>query len=1367
MPRNNDLKKILLIGSGPIVIGQGCEFDYSGVQACKALREEGYKVVLVNSNPATIMTDPEFADRTYIEPITAEVVEAILEREKPDAILPTMGGQTALNVAMELNRNGALGRHNVRLIGANAQAIAKGEDRQLFKEAMLRIGLDVPRSGIAHSLADASHIAEMIGKFPLIIRPAFTLGGSGGGIAYNREELDEIVERGLALSPVTEVLIEESLVGWKEFEMEVMRDCADNCVVICSIENFDPMGVHTGDSITVAPAQTLSDREFQMMRDASFDVIREIGVETGGSNIQFAVNPLNGRMVVIEMNPRVSRSSALASKATGFPIAKIAAKLAVGYTLDEIRNDITRETPASFEPTIDYCVVKIPRFTFEKFPHADPTLTTQMKSVGEAMAIGRTFKEALQKALRSLEIKRFGLCGDGNEKRVDEETLRLKLAIPNAERIFHMAQAFQDGMSIDEVFELTRIDRWFLHNVRQIVEEQGRLLCSTGILPVGQTGVSPVSLPQTQSAGETPTVPTGKMPVLPTPIFRAMDPHGDIAITHRNLPHWQQEGATYFVTFRLADAVPAALLREWKQEFDAWLKFHPEPWDARTKHEYQKRFQEGRDQWFDQGHGACLFKQSEIATAVADALRYFDGERYVLDSWVIMPNHVHVLVQPMGGFSLSAILHSWKSFTAKAINRIKGTKGDLWQDENYDRIVRDFDELQGYREYIARNPEEAKLTQGQFMIGGAGVLQREDDRASETPTGQIVEEQGKSRSTGILPVGQTGVSPVSQQQSAGETPTVPTGKMPVLPAEWRRAKKLGFSDRQLAVARGVSETAIRAERKAAGVIPTYRLVDTCAAEFEAFTPYYYSTYGTENEMRRTEKRKIMILGGGPNRIGQGIEFDYCCVHAAFALRDLGFETIMVNSNPETVSTDYDTSDKLYFEPLTLEDVLNIYDQELPEGVIVQFGGQTPLNLAAGLKAAGVPIIGTQPESIEMAEDRKLFAAMLDKLGLRQTPSGSAVSAEEAISIAERIGFPILVRPSFVLGGRAMELVYHVEDLRRYMRNAIEVSPDRPVLVDRFLEDAIEVDVDCIADGETSVIGAIMEHIEQAGIHSGDSACVIPTFSLSDAILKEIAAATKAMARELKVCGLMNVQFAVKGDDVYVLEVNPRASRTVPFVSKAIGVPLAKLAAKVMTGKKLGELGFTEAIVPKHFSVKEAVFPFLRYQGSDIALGPEMKSTGEVMGIDADLGLAYAKSQMAAPPPLPRGGNVFISVKDSDKENVISVARDFVDLGFEVIATSGTRDTLDAAGIPVTKVFKVREGRPNVLDRVKNGEIHFIINTPSGKIPREDEVAIRNASLAQKIPIMTTIRAAQASANGIRSLQRSSLQVKTLQEYHGK
>ena len=1112
MPRNNELKKILLIGSGPIVIGQGCEFDYSGVQACKALREEGYVVVLVNSNPATIMTDPEFADRTYIEPITPEVIEAIMEREKPDAILPTLGGQTALNAAMELNRNGALARHGVKLIGANAQAIAKGEDRQLFKEAMLRIGLDVPRSEVARSLADLDRIVAEVGTFPLVIRPAFTLGGAGGGIAYNREELDVIAARGLDLSPVHEVLIEESLVGWKEFEMEVMRDRMDNCVVVCSIENFDPMGVHTGDSITVAPMQTLTDKEYQIMRDAAFAVIREIGVETGGSNIQFAVNPDNGRMVVIEMNPRVSRSSALASKATGFPIAKIAAKLAIGYTLDEIKNDITRETPACFEPTIDYCVVKVPRFTFEKFPQADATLTTRMKSVGEAMAIGRTFKEALQKALRSLEIKRFGLCGDGANKDVDAETLRLKLAIPNAERIFYLAQAFQDGMPIDEVFELTKIDRWFLRNVQQIVEEANRLRSSTGILPVGQAGVSPAER-ENDSSGRDP-------------------------------------------------------------------QFHP--------------------------------------------------------------------------------------------------------------------------------------------VGRHGKIQK--------------------------------------HQPAG-----PTGKMPV--PQLLRAKKLGFSDRQLAVANGVSATEIRTKRQSSGVLPTYRLVDTCAAEFEAYTPYYYSTYGDENERRESGKRRIMILGGGPNRIGQGIEFDYCCVHAAFALRELGFETIMVNSNPETVSTDYDTSDKLYFEPLTLEDVLNIYDQEKPEGVFVQFGGQTPLNLADGLKAAGVPILGTQPESIETAEDRRLFAAMLDKLGLRQTPNGSATSTEDAVAIARKIGYPALVRPSFVLGGRAMELVYNEEDLRRYMASAIEVTPDRPVLIDRFLEDAIEVDVDCISDGEATVIGAIMEHIEEAGIHSGDSACVIPTFSLSQEVLDEISAATRAMARELNVRGLMNVQFAVKGDNVYVLEVNPRASRTVPFVSKAIGVPLAKLAAKVMTGKSLCELGFTEEIVPKHFSVKEAVFPFLRYEGLDISLGPEMKSTGEVMGIDVDLGLAYAKSQMAAPPPLPKSGKVFISVKDTDKEAVIPVAREFVKLGFEIISTSGTADALTKAKIKVTKVFKIHEGRPNVLDRIKNGDINFIINTPSGKIPREHEVVIRNAALAAKIPIMTTVRAALASANGIRSLQKRKVQVRSLQEYH--
>ncbi len=1088
MPKDTSIRKILVIGSGPIVIGQGCEFDYSGVQACKALKEEGYEVILVNSNPATIMTDPEFAHRTYIEPITPEVVEKIIIREKPDALLPTLGGQTALNTSMSLYKSGTLDKYGVKMIGAKAEAIDMGEDRQLFKEAMIRIGLDMPRSGIAHTMEEARKVAEEIGTYPLIIRPAFTLGGQGGGIAYNREEFEEIIHRGLDLSPVSEVLIDESLLGWKEFEMEVMRDSADNCVVICSIENFDPCGVHTGDSITVAPIQTLTDREYQIMRDASFAVIREIGVETGGSNIQFATCPKSGRMIVIEMNPRVSRSSALASKATGFPIAKIAAKLAVGYTLDELPNDITRVTPASFEPTIDYVVTKIPRFTFEKFPTANPVLTTSMKSVGEAMSIGRTFKESMQKCLRSLETGRWGFGFDKKDpQNPTRDEIARKLQIPNAERIFWLQTAFVNGWTLEEIFDATQIDPWFLRHLQQIAVE-------------------------------------------------------------------------------------------------------------------------GMD----------------------------------------IANH-----------------------------------------------------------------------SGEKIIAAIPEAERTPDRIAKELSGHM-----------------------------------------------RRWKKLGFSDRQLAKAFDTTEDHIREGRKKFGIIPTYRLVDTCAAEFEAYTPYFYSTYGDENEARQSDKKKIIILGGGPNRIGQGIEFDYCCVHAAFALKELGYETIMVNSNPETVSTDYDTSDKLFFEPLTLEDVLNICDQEKPYGVIVQFGGQTPLNLAADLERHGVPIIGTSPKSIEQAEDRKFFSALLDKLNLKQAEAGTATNEEEAIVIANRITYPVLVRPSFVLGGRGMMIVYNDAELSRYMREAVIASPERPVLVDRFLDNATEVDVDCISDGETSVVGAIMEHIEQAGIHSGDSACVIPSFSLSESIKAEITRAAIDLARELNVRGLMNIQFAVKDEQLYVIEVNPRASRTVPFVSKATGVSLAKLAAKVMVGEKLADLGYTQTIVPPHFSVKEAVFPWNRFPGIDIVLGPEMKSTGEVMGIDADWGMAYAKSQISAFNPLPTEGNVFLSVADLDKNRAVQVARDLSELGFKIFSTGGTHARLVAEGIPSNRLFKLAEqARPNVIDMMKNREIHFVINTPSGHEARADEVQIRSTAIAQKISHATNLSAAEASVKAMRSLKTLEFKVKSIQEYH--
>jgi len=1073
MPKRTDLESILIIGAGPIIIGQACEFDYSGTQACKALREEGYKVILVNSNPATIMTDPEFADVTYIEPLTVDILEKIIAKERPSALLPTLGGQTALNLSLELHKAGILDKYQVEMIGAKPEAIKKGEDRELFKQCMLKIGLDVAKSMTVHTLDDARKAADYIGTMPLIIRPSFTLGGSGGGIAYNREEFEQIVNNGLEISPVHEVLVEECLLGWKEYEMEVMRDHKDQCVVICSIENFDPMGVHTGDSITVAPAMTLTDKEFQVMRDASFAVIREIGVATGGSNIQFSIDPVTGRQVVIEMNPRVSRSSALASKATGFPIAKIAAKLAVGYTLDELRNDITRLTPASFEPTIDYVVTKIPRFTFEKFPGANTTLTSAMKSVGEAMAIGRTFKESFQKCLRSLETGARGFGGGGKyggDEVPDETTIRQKLGTPNAERVYYIRWAFMAGLTVDDIFNLSKIDPWFLHQLREIYEMEEAL------------------------------------------------------------------------------------------------------------------------------------KEQSLSTI------------------------------------------------------------------------------------------------------GAGTL--------------------------------------------------------------RRAKQFGFSDAQLAHILGTDFDSMRAHRKKAGVLTTYRLVDTCAAEFEAFTPYYYSSYGDENEIIPSQKKKIMIIGGGPNRIGQGIEFDYCCVHASFALRAAGFETVMINSNPETVSTDYDTSDRLYFEPLTLEDVLEVYEQEGCSGAIAQFGGQTPLNLASALKARGVNIIGTSPESIDTAEDRKLFAAVLDQVRLKSPANRIAMSEAEALTAAAELGYPVLVRPSFVLGGRGMFILYSETELKEVVRQVFDVMPGKPVLIDKFLEDAIELDVDCISDGETTVIGGMLEHIEYAGVHSGDAAMVMPPHTLPRAMLATVRTATYALAKALKVVGLMNIQFAIKDGQLYVLEVNPRASRTVPFVAKAIGVPLAKLAARVMAGATLKELGFTREIQPRHWCVKEAVFPFNRFPGAAIMLSPEMRSTGEVMGMDDDLGIAFAKTQMAAKPGLPMSGKVFFSVKDSDKPLAVELARDFIALGFTLCSTIGTSKLLREAGIEVQHVNKLMEGRPHCIDMIKNGEIQLVINTPRGMIPRHDENAIRTAAWANNVCIMTSITGVRASINGIRALKAKLVDVRPLQQYRG-
>ncbi len=1069
MPRRTDLNKILIIGSGPIIISQACEFDYSGTQACKALREEGFEIVLVNSNPATIMTDPEMAHRTYIEPVTPEVVAKIIERERPQALLPTLGGQTGLNTAVAVAEMGVLTAYGVEMIGASLPVIKKAEDRDEFRRAMWKIGLRVPESVIATDLSQARELVEKIG-YPVIIRPSFTLGGTGGGVAYNREEFEIMVAAGLEASMIHQVMLEESVLGWKEYELEVMRDFKDNVVIICSIENFDPMGVHTGDSITVAPAQTLTDKEYQVMRDASLAIIREIGVETGGSNIQFAVHPGSGEMVVIEMNPRVSRSSALASKATGFPIAKIAAKLAVGYTLDEIPNDITKETMASFEPTIDYCVVKIPRWTFEKFPGTEDYLTTSMKSVGEAMAIGRTFKEALQKGIRSLEIGRFGFGADGKDLyNVPLDEIHKKLRQTNSERIFYLKAALEAGLSIEEIYDLTRIDPWFLHNLAQIMEME----------------------------------------------------------------------------------------------------------------------------------------------------------------------------KTLAGCTLETL------------------------------------------------------------------------------------------------------SPDLLQQ----------------------AKGFGFSDVQLGHLLKVPPSEIFRRRQDLHILPVYKLVDTCAAEFEAFTPYYYSTYEMEDEFRPSDKERIMILGGGPNRIGQGIEFDYCCVHASMTAKEEGYTSIMVNSNPETVSTDYDISDKLYFEPLTHEDVYHIIDREKPKGVIVQFGGQTPLNLAVGLQAAQAPIIGTSPDSIDRAEDRERFQELLKKLGLIQPKNGTAFTVEEALKVAESIGYPVVVRPSYVLGGRAMEIVYEPAALEIFMAKAVLVSPGHPILIDKFLEEAIEIDVDAVSDGEKTLICGIMEHIEEAGIHSGDSACVLPPYTLKSDQIERIKANTYALAGELEVRGLMNIQYAIKDNILYVLEVNPRASRTIPFVSKATGVPWAKVATRVMLGVSLESQGLTREINPSHISVKESVFPFLRFPGVDTLLGPEMKSTGEVMGIDRSFGLAFAKSQLAAGSNLPLSGTVFISVKDQDKKMILSTARKLYNLGFKIMATSGTSRFFDQAGLSNQMVNKVREGRPHVVDLMKNGEIQLVLNTTIGSKSVSESYSIRQTALVHSIPYTTTVAGARATAEAIEALQQKKLSVRTIQEYH--
>ena len=1253
MPKRSDINSVLVIGSGPIVIGQACEFDYSGTQACKALREEGIRVMLINSNPATIMTDPDIADATYVEPITPEYIEAIIAKERPDAILPTVGGQTALNAALEVHRLGILDKYGVKLIGSKPESIRMAEDREEFLEAMKRCGLEMARGGFVNTMEEGIAEAEKIGTFPLIIRPSFTLGGTGGGIAYDWDDFKQKLSAGLEASPVRRVLVEESIIGWKEYELEVMRDTKDNCVIICSIENFDPMGVHTGDSITVAPAQTLTDREYQFMRDAALKIMREIGVETGGSNVQFAVNPKDGRLIIIEMNPRVSRSSALASKATGFPIAKIAAKLAIGYTLDEITNDITKKTPACFEPTIDYVVVKVPRWDFEKFKGVDDELTVQMKSVGEAMSFGRTFKEALQKALRSIEKNRHGFGYDNasylepiSTFRVDKEVHLKRLFRRKSDSIFDLCEALRMGMTTDEIFRATGYDAWFIEQCRQIVNEAEALLAEN-------RSFSSLPLPQGEGRGEGKGIHNTK-PRAPIP------------------PHLLGQARELRKNSTDAEKLFWNLIRNNQINNLKFRRQHPV------------------------GSYILDFYCHEIGLAIE-----LDGSGHAKESQKAHDDKRTEFLNSQG----ITLVRLWNNEV------LENTQGVL------ERIWDIAEEMRGGLKPSAADPHPALSLRERVLGDTATFLQTLD-------------------STRLY-----------------------------------RLKQFGFSDRQLAILTGSTEKEVRAHRLKLGIKPVFKTIDTCAAEFESETPYHYSTYEQENESVRSARKKVVILGGGPNRIGQGIEFDYCCVQAVFALKQAGYEAIMINCNPETVSTDYDITDKLYFEPLTLEDVLNVLEHEQPDGVIVTFGGQTPLKLAHAIDEAGFKILGTSPEGIDLAEDRKRFGKLIDELGIPCPKYGTATTVDEALEIAKRIGYPALVRPSYVLGGRSMQICYHDDSLRQYMSRAINVSPERPILVDQFLENAYEFDVDAVSDGESVIIGAVMQHIEEAGVHSGDSSCVLPPYNITNEQFDRIVEYTRKLAKALNVVGLMNIQFALQEDELYVLEVNPRASRTVPFVSKARGVALAQIATHVMTGKKFGDAGVPPieefSLSASRVAIKESVFPFTKFPKADIYLGPEMRSTGEVMGIDRDFATAMIKANISAGINIPDKGRIFASLCDRDKTSrTAHIIKGYYELGFEILATSGTAEWLKQHGVPASTLLKYYEGSPNVIDYIEQGSINLVINTPKGENSRVDEQVMGRAAMKFKVPFITTLAAAQASLKGLQNVRASdAVRVRSLQEYY--